>query len=69
MPAKVKSNKPKKEVFFWPETVLYNGEEVYVFKKEVNFASYMMGKNSMNRMIYVTRPQVKKWLKDQGFND
>lgn len=41
--------------FKWPDTIIYNGREVWCSLKTPNFAEFMLPASHMNRKIYISR--------------
>ena len=67
-PKKLMKSVKEKEVFFWPEKILYKDSIIYVSQKEPNFALYICGTREFNRHIYLNKDQVRKWIKENNLN-
>lgn len=65
MSKQVKKTNNTIKKFKWPDSIKYNDEIIVSYKKEPNFASYITGKHYMNKLVYVTRVEMEKWLNSQ----
>lgn len=57
-----RENNPK---FKWPNTIVWNDQEVKVSTKNPNFAVYMLGASQFNRILYLSKNDYLRWLKTQ----
>ena len=46
--------------FMWPDSILYDGRQIWCSRKDANFAEFMLPAAYMNRKIYISRDE---WLR------
>lgn len=52
--------------FRWPDFVRYDGRDIGCCGKFPTYAMYMLPAAYMNRVIYLQKPQVVKFLREQS---
>ena len=58
-----KRNGERRRSFKWPNSIMFNGNEIWASTKEPNFALYVLPKSEMNRKIIVTKEDCMRHLK------
>lgn len=47
--------------FKWPDSILYDGREIFCCRKMPNYAEFMLTGAYMNKKIYITRQDLIKY--------